>query len=58
MVGLFRKWFTAREKDQQKVNNIDLNCDYKRIRGDNSKSLLPTTNHQLDFHGYTLKIYF
>ena len=53
MVGLFRKWFTAREKDQQKVNDIDLICDYKRIRGDNSKSLLPTTNHQLDFLGYT-----
>ncbi len=52
-----RLWFEARVKEYQEGKNIDLICDCRRFRGNDSKIDLPTSNHPLDCHGYTLKKY-
>ena len=52
-----REWFTARAKEYQEGNNIDLICDCRRFRGNCVTIGLPTSNQPLDCHGYTLKKY-
>ena len=52
-----KEWFSARAKEYQDGNNIDLICDCRRFRGNDSKIGLPTSNHPLDCHGYTIKNY-
>ena len=44
-------------QEYKEGNDIDLICDYRRFIGNDSKVCLPTSNHQLDCHGYTLKKY-
>ena len=44
-------------KESQEGNNIELICNCRRLRGNDSKIGLPTSNHPLDCHGYTLKKY-
>ena len=52
-----REWFAERVKEYQEGNNIDLICDCRRFRGNDSKIGIQTTNHPTDCHGYTLKKY-
>ena len=52
-----RKWFAERTKEYKAGNNIDLICDCRRFRGNDAKIGLPTSNHPIDCHGYTLKKY-
>ena len=52
-----REWFEARAKEYQEGKNIDLICDCRRFRGNDVKASLPTSNHPVDCHGYTLKKY-
>ena len=52
-----RNWFAARAKEYQEGNNIDLICDCRRFRGNDSTIGLPTSNQPIDCHGYTLKKY-
>ena len=52
-----KEWFAARVNDYQEGNNIDLICDCRRFRGNNTNNGIPTSNHPLDCHGYTLKKY-
>ena len=52
-----REWFDARTKEYKAGNNIDLICDCRRFRGNDDKIGLPTSNHPIDCHGYTLKRY-
>ena len=41
----------------QTRNDVDLICDCRRFRRNDSKTGRPTSNHQLDCHGYSLKKY-
>ena len=52
-----REWFTARVKEYQEGNNIDLICDCRKFRGNDKNNGLPNSNHPHDCHGYTLKKY-
>jgi len=52
-----REWFEARLKEYQEGNNIDLICDCRRFRGNDAKIGIPTSNHPIDCHGYSLKRY-
>tara|TARA_B100000214_G_C23555508_1_gene440411 strand:+ start:83 stop:574 length:492 start_codon:yes stop_codon:yes gene_type:complete len=52
-----KEWFAARVKDYKDGNNIDLICDCRRFRGNDEKIGIPTSNHPLDCHGYSLKKY-
>jgi len=54
---LTREWFSARAKEYQAGNNIDLICDCRRFRGNDAKTGLPSSHHPIDCHGYTLKSY-
>tara|TARA_B100000579_G_scaffold414793_1_gene408764 strand:- start:648 stop:1142 length:495 start_codon:yes stop_codon:yes gene_type:complete len=52
-----RVWFASRIKEYKEGHNIDLICDCRRFRGNDAKIGLPTSNHPMDCHGYTLKKY-
>ena len=57
MEDVVEEWFSARVKEYQEGNNIDLICDCRRFRGNDMHICSPTSNHPLDCHGYTLKNY-
>ena len=52
-----RDWFLLRVKEYLNGKNIDLICDCRRFRGNDTDIGLPTSNHPNDCHGYTLKKY-
>tara|TARA_B100001250_G_C19577642_1_gene690522 strand:+ start:267 stop:758 length:492 start_codon:yes stop_codon:yes gene_type:complete len=52
-----REWFAARVKEYREGNNIDLICDCRKFRGNDTKAGIPTSNYPRDCHGYTLKKY-
>lgn len=52
-----RGWFEARIKEYKEGYNIDLICDCRRFRGNDAKIGIPTVNHPMDCHGYSLKKY-
>tara|TARA_Y100001968_G_scaffold332427_1_gene390562 strand:+ start:7421 stop:7915 length:495 start_codon:yes stop_codon:yes gene_type:complete len=52
-----REWFAKRAKEYKDGKNIDLICDCRRFRGNDSINGVKSTNHPLDCHGYTLKKY-
>tara|TARA_Y100001968_G_scaffold328938_1_gene377137 strand:+ start:701 stop:1192 length:492 start_codon:yes stop_codon:yes gene_type:complete len=52
-----KEWFASRVREYKEGNNIDLICDCRRFRGNDVKIGLPTSNHPIDCHGYSLKKY-
>ena len=52
-----REWFSLRVGEYMQGKAIDLICDCRRFRGNDTAVGIPNSNHPHDCHGYTLKKY-